>query len=108
MSFAVEAILRAVAPDELRDSVERNPGAGRLRDAGHEPGWFELRLLRADGGEVEHVHSVVWRAPGQTWQEVADEEVELALEELCRSLRDFEGDEVWPDDIGRRDLRVDL
>lgn len=106
--FAVEALLRAVTGDELRDSFERNPGAGRLRDSGHEPGWFELKLLRADGSEVEHVHSVVWRAPEQSWQEVADEEVELALDEACRSLRDYEGDEVWPEDVTRRETRVQL
>ena len=106
--FTVDALLRPATPLEIADSFERNPGAGRLRDGGWSPAWFELTLRRADGSEVEHVHSIVWRAPDGTWQEVADEETELALDEALRSLRDYEGVEVWPDDVGADARRVTI
>ncbi len=108
MSFSAEADLRPVTARELSDSFERNPGAVRLQEQGFTPLWFELRLLREDGTEVEHVHSVVWREPGQTAAALLEEEAAHTLDEATRSLRDFEGVEVWPEDLeGAVALRVD-
>ncbi|MBI5106867.1 MAG: hypothetical protein HZB46_18120 [Solirubrobacterales bacterium] len=104
-NVSVAALLRAPTDVEVREGLERNPGSRRLADRGWEPRWFELRL-DVDGEGGEHVHSLVWVEPGRDAREAAEEELEHALEEALRNLRDYEGVDVWPDDVTDRELTV--
>lgn len=100
--------LRQATDAEVHEALERNPGSARLAEKGWTPLWFELRLFRdaERTDEVEHVFSVVWKAPEATAEAVAEEETEAALDELLRNLSDFEGLDVDPEDV-ERELRLD-
>lgn len=110
MELRVTAVLRAATEAEVVEALERNPGSARLRDQGWTPGFFELRLHDGEGQEVEHHHSVVWKAPDATPDALAAEELELGLEEVLRNLRDLEGLDVEREDVPGEaiDLRVEL
>lgn len=95
--LTVTALLRAATAAEITEGLERNPGSARLRERGWEPLWFEARIFD-DGDETDHVFSLVWREPGRPAAEVADEELELALQSL----------DVWPDDVQSRDVDVQV
>lgn len=95
--LSVTALLRAATAAEITEGLERNPGSARLRERGWAPLWFEARVFD-DGDEQDHVFSLVWREPGQPAAEVAEEELDLALESL----------DVWPDDVGRREVDVQV
>ena len=94
--LSVTALLRAATAAEVTEGLERNPGSARLRERGWEPLWFEARVFEGDY-ERDHVFSLVWREPGRPAREVADEELDLALEGL----------DVWPDDVTHRDVVVE-
>lgn len=94
--LSVTALLRTATAAEITEGLERNPGSARLRERGWEPLWFEARVFDGDDAEQDHVFSLVWREPGRPAREVADEELDLALEGL----------DVWPDDVGRREVDV--
>jgi hypothetical protein len=102
----VDAVLRTPKSAEVTEGLERNPGSKRLVDQGWAPWWFEL-IVHLDGADGEHVHSLVWALPDRAPRDVGEEELELALEEALRNLRDLEGIEVWPEDVTRRTLRVE-
>jgi hypothetical protein len=93
--LSVTALLRAATAAEITEGLERNPGSARLRDRGWQPLWFEARVLAGDE-EQDHVFSLVWREPGRPATDVADEELDLALESL----------DVWPDDVAARAVEV--
>jgi hypothetical protein len=95
--LSVTALLRAATAAEVTEGLERNPGSARLRERGWEPLWFEARVLAA-GEEQDHLFSLVWREPGRPAREVADEELDLALESL----------DVWPDDVQERAVDVQV
>lgn len=95
--LTVTALLRAATTAEITEGLERNPGSARLRERGWEPLWFEARIFDA-GDETDHVFSLVWRDPARPAAEVAEEELELALQSL----------DVWPDDVAQRDVDVQL
>lgn len=94
--LSVTALLRAATPAEISEGLERNPGSARLRDRGWEPLWFEAKVFEADE-EQDHVFSLVWRDPTRPAAEVADEELDLALESL----------DVWAEDVGRREVVIE-
>jgi hypothetical protein len=93
--LTVTALLRAATAAEITEGLERNPGSARLRDRGWEPLWFEARV-RAGGEEQDHVFSLVWREPGRPAREVADEELDSALETI----------DVWAEDVAERVVEV--
>jgi hypothetical protein len=93
----VTALLRAATAAEITEGLERNPGSARLRERGWEPLWFEARVLAGEE-EQDHVFSLVWREPSRPATEVAEEELDLALESL----------DVWPDDVERREVDVQV
>lgn len=95
--LSVTALLRAATDAEITEGLERNPGSARLRDRGWEPLWFEARVF-AGGDEQDHVFSLVWREAGRPAAEVADEELDLALQSL----------DIWSDDVARRDVDVQV
>jgi hypothetical protein len=95
--LSVTALLRAATAAEITEGLERNPGSARLRERGWEPLWFEARVLAGDE-EQDHLFSLVWREPGRPAAEVAGEELDLALESL----------DVWPDDVRRREVDVQV
>ena len=106
----VRAVLRAAAGREVIEALERNPGSTRLRDQGWTPAWFELDAA-VDGDEGADRHfSVVWIEPGRAPADVAREELEHALDEVLRTLRDYEGIDVEREhvDDAAIDLRVEL
>lgn len=93
--LSVTALLRTATAAEITEGLERNPGSARLRERGWEPLWFEARVL--DGGdETDHVFSLVWREPGRPAAEVAEEELELALQTI----------DVAPDDVESREIDI--
>jgi hypothetical protein len=104
----VDAVLRDAVAGEVTDGLERNPGSRRLMDRGWQPLWFEVRVAVGESHDHEFIHSLVWREPGRDAASVAEEELELALEEALRNLRDMEGHDVWPEDVARRDVRVEV
>jgi hypothetical protein len=95
----VRALLRPATDPEVTEALERNPGSTRLREQGWAPAWFQLDV-DVDGEEMGDRHfGVVWGEPGMSLEEIADEELDLALEAALRSLRDFEGIDVEREDI---------
>jgi hypothetical protein len=105
-NVVVEALLRDPSAVEVTEGLERNPGSGRLMERGWQPLWFEVRI--AVEGNDELIHSLVWREPGRDAAEVAREELEHTLDEALRNLRDMEGYDVWPEDVGAPSLRVEV
>jgi hypothetical protein len=103
---SVDALLRDPTPGEVTEGLERNPGSRRLAERGWQPLWFEVRIGVGDHDDQEFVHSLVWREPGRTPRELAEEELGHALDEALRNLRDLEGYDVWPEDVGEPTLRV--
>ena len=95
----VRALLRSATDAEITEALERNPGSARLREAGYEPAWFELDVEVEDDEASDRQFGVVWAEPGQKREELAREELELALEATLQGLRDFEGIEVERDEI---------
>jgi hypothetical protein len=104
----VDALLRDPSPTEVTEGLERNPGSRRLAERGWQPLWFEVRIAVGESHDHEFIHSLVWREPGRPAAEVAEEELEHALDEALRNLRDLEGHDVWPEDVARRALRVEV
>jgi hypothetical protein len=104
---SVDALVREPTPAEISEGLERNPGSQRLAERGWEPLWFEVRIAVGDTHDHEHIHSLIWREPGRAVQDVAEEELEHTLDEALRNLRDYEGHEVWPEDVTERRLRVE-
>jgi hypothetical protein len=102
---AVTASAGPATPAQVSEALERNPGSQRLRDRGWTPLWFEAQVT-VDGTTGEHLHSVVWVEPGRAAADVAEEELEQALDEALRNLRDYEGLDVWPEDVADRTLHV--
>src|ERR1700754_2412392 len=102
----VDVVLRDAVTGEVTDGLERNPGSRRLMDRGWQPLWFEVRVAVGESHDHEFIHSLVWREPGRSAAEVAEEELEHALDEALRNLRDMEGHDVWPEDVERRSMRV--
>jgi hypothetical protein len=97
---SVRALLREASEAEVVEALERNPGSAALRERGWTPAWFELDV-DVDGEESgDRNFSVIWIEPGRAPAEVAEEELELALEEALRNLRDYEGLDVEREDIG--------
>jgi hypothetical protein len=94
-TLTVTALLRAATAAEITEGLERNPGSARLRERGWEPLWFEAKVFDGDD-ERDHLFSLVWREPGRPAAEVADEELDLALESI----------DVWPEDVARRYVDV--
>jgi hypothetical protein len=105
-AVSVDALLRAPTPTEVSEGLERNPGSRRLAERGWQPLWFEVRIAVGEQHDHEFVHSLVWAEPGRDLRAVADEELEHALDEALRNLRDLEGHDVWPEDVVRREVRV--
>jgi hypothetical protein len=106
----VRAALPAATEAEVVEALERNPGSASLRDRGWTPAWFELDL-DIDGEESgDRNFSVIWLEPGRAPAEAASEELEHALEEALRNLRDYEGTDVEREDIPASaiELRVEL
>jgi hypothetical protein len=99
-NVTVDALLRDPTPTEVSEGLERNPGSSRLAERGWQPLWFEVRVAVGDAHDHEFIHSLVWREPGRPASEVAREELEHALDEALRNLRDQEGYDVWPEDVG--------
>lgn len=98
----VRARLRAATAAETVEYLERNPGSAVLRDRGWTPAWFELDV-DVDGEQAGDRHfSVIWLEPGRDPEAAAREELEHALEEALRGLRDYEGI-----DVERADLPAD-
>lgn len=108
--LVIDAVLRAATAAEISEGLERNPGSARLREKEWWPAWFEMRAGPPDRPESEHQHSLVWGAPGTTPQELAQEQLELALEEALRNLRDMDGLDVWVEDVDPSavKLRIEL
>jgi hypothetical protein len=105
----VRALLRPATGAEVTEALERNPGSARLRDQGWMPAWFQLDV-DVDGEEMGDRHfGVVWGEPGMSHEALAEEELEQALEDALRNLRDFEGIEVEREEIAREaiELRVE-
>jgi hypothetical protein len=95
----VRALLRTATTAEVTEALERNPGSARLRDQGWLPAWFQLDV-DVDGDEMGDRHfGVVWGEPDQPRDELAREELEQALEDALRNLRDFEGVDVEREEI---------
>jgi hypothetical protein len=109
-TVTVEALLRDPTDAEVTEGLERNPGSARLAERGWQPLWFEVRIAVLTGGGHDHdfVHSLVWREPGRDARAVAEEELELALDEALRNLRDQEGYDVEPEDVAEPRLRVEV
>jgi hypothetical protein len=107
-TVTVAALLRDPTPAEVTEGLERNPGSRRLADRGWQPLWFEVRIAVGAGHDHEHVHSLVWREPGRPARELAEEELGHALDEALRTLRDYEGHDVWPEDVAAPELRVEV
>src|SRR3954452_22175112 len=107
-NVSVDALLRDPTPTEVSEGLERNPGSGRLAERGWRPLWFEMRIAVGDDRDYEFVHSLVWAEPGRDAEDVAREELEHALEEALRNLRDMEGEDVWPEDVVERRVRVEI
>jgi hypothetical protein len=105
-NVVVDALLRDPSEAEVTEGLERNPGSRRLMERGWLPLWFEVRI--GIGDNDEHIHSLVWREPGRDAGEVAREELDHALEEALRNLRDMEGYDVWPQDVTSPTLRVEV
>jgi hypothetical protein len=105
----VRALLRPATDEEILEALERNPGSARLREAGYVPAWFELDVEVADDAASDRQFGVVWSEPGLSREELAREELELALEATLDGLRDFEGVEIARDEIpdDAIDLRVE-
>jgi hypothetical protein len=95
----VRALLRTATGAEVVEALERNPGSAALRDRGWTPAWFQLDL-DIDGEESgDRNFSVIWLEPGRPPSDVAEEELEHALEEALRNLRDYEGIDVDREEI---------
>jgi hypothetical protein len=107
-TVTVDALLRDPTTVEVTEGLERNPGSARLADRGWQPLWFEVRIAIGAEHDHEFVHSLIWREPGRDAQEVAEEELRLALDEALRNLRDMEGYDVWPEDVRVPQLRVEV
>jgi hypothetical protein len=107
-TVSVDALLRDPTTVEVTEGLERNPGSARLADRGWQPLWFEVRIAIGEEHDHEFVHSLVWRNPARPAREVGEEELGHALDEALRNLRDMEGHDVWPEDVGARKLRVEV
>lgn len=109
VSIRVVAHLRQATPAEVTEGLERNPGSARLAEQGWTPAWFEVEVAVEGEQVAEHSFSLVWRRPGATAQELAEDELDFALEEALRNLRDLEGVDVEREDIPADaiELRVD-
>jgi hypothetical protein len=107
-TVSVEALLRDPTTAEVTEGLERNPGSRRLADRGWQPLWFEVRIAIGDEHDHDFVHSLVWREPRRPAREVAEEELGHTLDEALRTLRDLEGHDVWPEDVGEPVLRVEV
>jgi hypothetical protein len=106
----IRALMRTATGAEVVEALERNPGSKVLRDRGWTPAWFELDI-EVDGEDAgDGTFSVVWIEPGRAAGEVAEEELEHALDEALRTLRDYEGIDVDRADLapGAIDLSVDV
>lgn len=104
----VDALVRDALESEVTEGLERNPGSGRLAERGWQPLWFEVRVAVGTEHDHDFIHSLIWREPGRDAREVAEEELESTLDEALRNLRDLEGYDVWPEDVVRTDLRVEV
>jgi hypothetical protein len=104
----VDALLRDASPTEVTEGLERNPGSRRLAERGWQPLWFEVRVAVGEEHDHEFIHSLVWREPGRDAAAVLEEELEHTLDEALLNLRDLEGHDVWPEDVERRALRVEV
>lgn len=93
--LSVTALVRAATEAEVTEGLERNPGSARLVERGWEPLWFEARVFSGDD-EQDHVFSLVWREPGRSARDVAEEELESSLSTL----------DVWLDDVASRAIDV--
>jgi hypothetical protein len=107
-SVSVDALLRDPTAAEVTEGLERNPGSARLAERGWQPLWFEVRIDVGEQQDHELIHSLVWRDPGRPAREVAEEELGHALDEVLRTLRDAEGYDVWPEDVGEPVVRVEV
>jgi hypothetical protein len=107
-SVSVDALLRDPTAAEVTEGLERNPGSARLAERGWQPLWFEVRIDVGEQQDHELIHSLVWREPGRPAREVAEEELGHTLDEVLRTLRDAEGYDVWPEDVGEPVVRVEV
>jgi hypothetical protein len=107
-NVTVDALLRDPSEREITEGLERNPGSRRLAERGWQPLWFEVRIAIGDAHDHDFVHSLVWREPGRAARAVAEEELGHTLDEALRNLRDLEGYDVWPEDVGEPTLRVEV
>jgi hypothetical protein len=91
--------MRTATGAEIIEALERNPGSQVLRERGWTPAWFELEI-EVDGEDAgDRTFSVVWIEPGRAAADAAHEELEHALDEALRSLRDYEGIDIEREDI---------
>jgi hypothetical protein len=105
---SVDALLRDATPAEVTEGLERHPGSQRLAERGWEPLWFEVRIAVGGAHDQEFVHSLVWREPGRSAHDVAEEELGHTLDEALRTLRDAEGYDVEVEDVGTPRWRIEV
>jgi hypothetical protein len=104
----VDALVREALDAEVTEGLERNPGSRRLAERGWQPLWFEVRVAVGTQHDHDFIHSLIWREPGRDPRAVAEEELESTLDEALRNLRDLDGYDVWPEDVARTTLRVEV
>jgi hypothetical protein len=106
----IRAVMRTATEAEVVEALERNPGSQVLRGRGWTPAWFELDIEVDGQAAGDRTFSVVWIEPGRAAEDVAHEELEHALDEALRTLRDYEGIDVERDDVAPEaiELRVDV